>query len=134
MSREHQEQVSFITQVRLYESRYPALKWLFAIPNGGDRNKAVAGKLKAEGVKRGVSDLFLSVPVGDFHGLYIEMKRPEDKARDQRKGELSEEQRSWLDDMAGLGYKTEVCFTAGQAWKVTMAYIAPLYAAPGDRD
>jgi hypothetical protein len=106
------------------------LKWLFAIPNGGDRNVTVAGKLKAEGVKKGVSDLFLSVPVGDFHGLYIEMKRPEDKARGQRKGELTKEQRGWLDDMAGLGYKTEVCYTADEAWKVTMSYIAPLYAAP----
>lgn len=31
----------------------------FAVPNGGLRNKAVAGKLKAEGVKPGVPDILI---------------------------------------------------------------------------
>lgn len=47
---------------------------LFAIPNGGGRSKATAGRLKAEGVKAGVSDLFLSVARKGVHGLFVEMK------------------------------------------------------------
>lgn len=55
--------------------QYPTLAdLLFAIPNGGKRSKATAGKLKAEGVRAGVADLFLSVARQGCHGLYIEMK------------------------------------------------------------
>jgi hypothetical protein len=52
----------------------PELVWLFAIPNGGDRNIAVAANLKAEGVKSGVADLLLPVARYGYHGFFIEMK------------------------------------------------------------
>lgn len=48
---------------------------LFHIPNGGLRNLKTASRLKAEGVKAGVADLFLAIPNNNFHGLFIEMKR-----------------------------------------------------------
>lgn len=50
------------------------LRWLHAIPNGGLRDPATAARMKAEGVKRGVFDIFLPKPIGKRHGLYIEMK------------------------------------------------------------
>lgn len=56
--------------------QYPQFEHLlFAIPNGGERNKIVAAKMKATGTKAGVHDIFLSVPRGGFHGLYIELKK-----------------------------------------------------------
>ena len=63
-------------------ARYPELKWLHHIPNGGSRgddanSRAIrGGALKAEGVKTGVSDLCLPAKRGQFSGLYIEMKKP----------------------------------------------------------
>jgi hypothetical protein len=45
-------------------------------PNGSLRNIIVAKKLKAEGVKAGVADLFLMIPNKIFHGLFIEVKTP----------------------------------------------------------
>lgn len=55
--------------------QYPALnRRIYAIPNGGLRNKVVAAKLKREGVKPGVYDIFCSVPAGGWHGMYMEMK------------------------------------------------------------
>lgn len=63
-------------------THYPELKWLHHIPNGGSRgdtakSRAIrGGKLKAEGVKEGVSDLCLPVRRGNCSGVYIEMKKP----------------------------------------------------------
>ena len=59
----------------------PELKWVHAIPNGGSRGSTkreaqiVGGRMKAEGVKSGVSDLFVPIPRHGLFGLYIEMKR-----------------------------------------------------------
>ncbi len=56
--------------------QWPEIKWLYAIPNGGDRHIAVAAAMKAEGVKPGVSDLCLPVARRGYHGFYCEMKKP----------------------------------------------------------
>lgn len=67
--------------VAWFRAQYPALALLlFAIPNGGQRNPATASRLKAEGVVPGIPDLFLAVPVGQDHGLFLEMKTPTGKA------------------------------------------------------
>jgi hypothetical protein len=58
-----------------------ALHWAFAIPNGGSRGGTkdqamrVGSQLKAEGVKSGVSDIFVPIPKHGLHGLFIEMKK-----------------------------------------------------------
>jgi hypothetical protein len=76
----------------------PELRWCHAIPNGGSRgddkrSRAIqGGKLKAEGVKPGVLDVFLPVVVRGavsgapeplrciiYAGLYVEMKRGENE-------------------------------------------------------
>lgn len=58
---------------------------LFAIPNGGRRDKITAAIMKGEGVLAGVADLFLMVPNTDYHGLWIEMKTPKGRASDSQK-------------------------------------------------
>jgi hypothetical protein len=81
---------------------YPELEWLFAIPNGGQRHKAVALKLKAMGVKRGVSDMCLAVRRGSWPMLWIELKLP--KREDGRKATgLKPEQTKWGDRFKELG-------------------------------
>lgn len=79
-----------------FRMTYPKVR-IFAIPNGGARTKAAAGKLKAEGLSAGVPDLF--VPAW---GLFIEMKR-------LKGGVISEEQKDWLDYLASEGYEVMVC-------------------------
>ncbi|RQV98735.1 VRR-NUC domain-containing protein, partial [bacterium] len=71
---EHLEQAALFQWTSMNEERIPELKNLFAIPNGGHRHKAVAAKMKAEGVKAGVPDILLACPCDGFHGLFIEMK------------------------------------------------------------
>lgn len=71
---EHHHQV---LTVAWFRAQYPKLaSLLFAIPNGGQRNPATAAILKAEGLVAGIPDLFLAIPSGAFHGLFIEMKTP----------------------------------------------------------
>lgn len=66
----------------LQTQRWPELRWLHHIPNGGSRGdtqraRMIRGaQMKAEGVKSGVADLMLPVRRGQFSGLYIEMKKP----------------------------------------------------------
>lgn len=96
---EHRIQKGFI---EWFEYQYPQYApFLFAIPNGGKRGKAEAGRLKAEGVRKGIPDLFLSVPAGVCHGLYIETKTP--------KGNTTKEQKYYLEEFCRLGYRTTVC-------------------------
>ena len=97
-------------------SGIPDLELLHAIPNGGHRNKATAGRLKAEGVKRGVPDIFLPVPKNGYHGMYIEMKR-------QKGGKLSVEQKEWCNRLFRNGYKVFVAEGWVEAREAILEYL-----------
>lgn len=92
---EHRLQCACVNWFRL---QYPAhATALFAVPNGGRRDRVSGAKLKAEGVLPGVSDLILLLPRGRHHGLLIEMKT--------ERGKQSQAQRDWQRDMVHRGYK-----------------------------
>ncbi|MHC1788546.1 VRR-NUC domain-containing protein [Solidesulfovibrio sp.] len=112
---EHEEQCIVIARAEALAPSVPALKMLFAIPNGGHRAKKTAWELKREGVRKGVSDLFLSVSRGGHHGLYVEMK-----AQD---GRTSDEQKEWIAAARAQGYRAEVCVGADAAWRVICEYL-----------
>ena len=92
---EEKEQIRLFQMVEAKLSEYPELRYLFHVPNGGHRNKATAGRLKAAGVKAGVPDLLLLVPRGRYHGMACELKMPG--------GRLSPSQRTWLEALNRLG-------------------------------
>jgi hypothetical protein len=112
---EHGEQTAVIQWALTLEGRYPALHWLYACPNGEYRSPSVANRLQEEGVKPGVPDLFLPVPLGEYHGLYIEMKR--------RGGRTSPEQEEWITHLLSVGYRVEVCVGYEQAAAVLCDYV-----------
>ncbi|MHC1792149.1 VRR-NUC domain-containing protein [Solidesulfovibrio sp.] len=113
---EHDEQCIVIARAEVLAPSVPELRLLFAIPNGGHRHKAVAGKLQAEGVRKGVPDLCLPVSRGGFHGLYVELKA-------QRDGRVSDEQKEWIAALQAQGYRAEVCVGADAAWRVICEYL-----------
>ena len=114
---EHDEQVSFFKLVDLYSKKHPELLNVFAIPNGGHRNKAVAAKLKAEGVRAGYPDIAVDVARRGYHGLRIELKR-----RDGGAG-LSRAQSDWFCWLMGQGYLCHMAKGSDEAWAVLCWYL-----------
>lgn len=112
---EHEEAKAFFARVRLHEQNMPELRLLYAVPNGGDRHRAVAAKMKAEGVRPGVPDYALPVPRGGLHGLYIELKRLD--------GRASREQNEWIQGLRDRGYRAEVARGADEAWRILREYL-----------
>ena len=119
---EHDEQAALFTWAELQEAAHPELRNLFAIPNGGARHPAVAAQLKAEGVRRGVPDLFLAVmrrgnDGRTWGGLFIELKRA-----DHSNGPTPEQQ-EWIARLRANGYMAVVAYGATEAQQCIMAYL-----------
>ena len=121
---EHNIQAACVRWFNLQWPQYRGL--LFAVPNGGARSKATAGKLKAEGVVPGVADLILLVPkcvkahddegwYNTIHALCIEMKTA--------KGRQSPEQKEWQANVESKGYKYAVCHSLDEFMAVVNVYL-----------
>ena len=74
---------------------------LYAIPNGGLRSQITGAKMKREGVRAGVPDLFLAVAQGDYHGMFIEMKTST--------GRVQPSQKTMMELLQSQGFHCVVC-------------------------
>jgi hypothetical protein len=148
------EAMNAVKQDGFSYSYYLAL--LHAIPNGDQRGDgtskgaAIAGnRLKREGLRSGVPDIFLPVPVAvccqpgyceraapedvahkwrckdcdRYSGLYIEMKRPSLKREDDPLNGCSDDQLKWIAALREQGYRVEVCYTWIEAREVILSYL-----------
>lgn len=112
---EHAEQVSLFLWWKLQYRDHPAL--LFAIPNGGARDRITGKRLKEEGVMAGIPDICLSWPCGGYHGLFIELKR-------QRGGKVSKAQEKAINALRNAGYCAEACEGWIEARDLILGYMA----------
>lgn len=93
----------------------------FAIPNGsylfGDVSKrAIQGAaLKRQGVKAGVEDVMILIPVEPYHGLLLEFKRIDGAPP-------SEAQEQWHARHRSMGYWVGVPYGFEQAKDMTLEY------------
>ena len=99
---ESSEQQALFEWVEIASKQIPELRLLHAIPNSGKRHIVTAVRMKKEGVKAGVSDIFLPVARGGFYGLYMELKI--------KGGKLTDKQREWIELTREQGYMSIVCF------------------------
>lgn len=90
---EHLEQVDFVSWFRKSFSDE-----IIAIPNGGSRSRSEGARLKAEGVKAGVSDLFIPAWL-----LWIEFKRSDGGSG------LSIDQKKWANYVESIGHHFMCC-------------------------
>jgi len=125
---EHSHQTALFAWAALSVDKYPQLKWMFAIPNGGLRDMRTAVNLKAEGVKAGVPDIFLPYAwselqhgVRTYHGCFIEMKQ--EKYRNRKNGGCSDEQIDFIEYMVSTGYYCKVCYSWEEARDVLINYL-----------
>lgn len=114
-NREHELQSAFFDWVFVYANRHPELFLMFAIPNGGLRDKRVARRLKAEGVKAGVPDVFLACARGGYHGLFAEFKVPPNT--------LTNSQARFLASASKEGFFVDVWTSWDIATRTTLDYL-----------
>lgn len=103
---ESQEQAAF---VKWLELSYPKERF-FAIPNEGKRNIATAMRMKREGLKAGVPDMYFP-----RLKLWIEMKK-------RKGGQLTKAQKSWIEYLKNIGDDVQVCKGFEEARDVFLKY------------
>lgn len=102
--------------VAWFRRTYPNIEQLFfAVPNGGARNAWTAKIMKDEGVRSGVADLILQVPIGGYASLCIEMKTP--------KGKQSKRQKEYERKAKEMKNKYVVCHSLEEFQKTVTEYI-----------
>jgi VRR-NUC domain len=111
---EHLEQVEVVKWCSSQPMR--ELRLIFAIPNAAKRSMGTALRMQREGLVSGVPDLLLPVARGQYHGLFIEMKR-------RRGGQISLEQKEKMDDLHTEGYCCVVTKGYHQAIRSIVAYL-----------
>lgn len=115
---EHEEQAALITWWNMYaQARHMPNFLLMAIPNGGHRTTVTGARLHAEGVRAGIPDLFLAIARGEWHGLWIEMKR-------QKGGRMSAPQKAVMQALRMQGYEVAVCHGWQEARGCIEQYLA----------
>jgi hypothetical protein len=113
---EHEQQVLLFQWVFENEPKIPELRWLFAVPNWiGVRTAKQGARLKAEGRRVGVLDIWWPLRRGSWPGLVIEMKIAPNKP--------TKEQRDWIDHLREEGWSVEVAYSADEAKQSIIDYL-----------
>jgi hypothetical protein len=117
MASETQHQIAVFKWSRQpsIRSKWPELDLLHHIKNETTDGPKQVAIDRAMGVKRGVPDLCLPVPRGQYHSLYIEMKT--------ETGRASPDQKWWGEQLMNQGYMWEVCHGWKSAVRVLEWYL-----------
>lgn len=108
---EYIEQIQFVNWL---EQTYPGI--LFSSSCGGMRTSiGTAVKMKRAGYKKGCPDIMIFEPRGQYHGLFIEMKR-------EKKSVISPEQKVWINELNKRNYKAVICYGFEDAKKTVEKY------------
>ena len=88
----------------------------YHVPNGGARHVLEGARFKRMGVRPGVPDICIPRARGNYHGLYVELKR-------KSGGRLSQHQQYWRATLEKEGYKWVLAFGAEQGMKAVEEYL-----------
>lgn len=113
---EAKEQMALFQWANIATQKYPDLKLMHHVPNGGKRDARTATSLKRQGVKAGVPDIVLPVGRGGYFGLYIELKTGKNKT--------TVKQQEWIRKLQDNNYCVEVCYGWLEARDVIEKYLS----------
>lgn len=122
-------QAALFCWAAIYVPRYPQLRNLFAIPNGGNRHIVEAIKFVGTGTRSGVPDIHLAWAMKYskfgiqtvYHALYIELKI--EKYRNAKDGGCSKQQLDWHERLREAGYCVMVCYGWEEARNTLIDYL-----------
>lgn len=114
---ETKEQMHYVTWLR---TMHPEI--IFTISpaafkfGGNQTQRAIQGKkMKDMGYMVGTPDIMVFYPIGLYHGLFIELKKPG--------GKVEPAQRKVMEQLATLAYSVWVCYGYKEAVEVTTRYL-----------
>lgn len=107
--------------VQWFCAQYPD-EILIVSANGGSRHPLEAANLKRSGVRRGIPDIFLPVPRGKYHGLWIEFKPS--TIEGVRKATATKEQKEMISYLISRGYDAYICWGFEAAVETIRQYLA----------
>jgi hypothetical protein len=116
---EAQEQEALFDWAMCSMGKWPELGMLFHIANEGKRSPITGAAMVRQGMRRGVPDIFLPVPMDDYHGLFIELKA--------HGGRATKEQKQWIERLRGQGYAAEICYGWDKAREIIEIYLKGAY-------
>ena len=115
-------QLALFCWAALNFEKYPELRYMFHIPNGGFRHKAEAAKLRAMGVKSGVPDVCLPVRRGIYPAFFVELKKPAKNGKSG--GRLSDNQKDvWIPYLKSQGFAVAVAIGWEDARDKVISYL-----------
>lgn len=110
------EQIDHINIVNWFNYNFPELEPDFHhFANERKCSIAEGRTLKRMGVKRGVADFFLAIPVKEYSGLWIELK--------SNNGKLSPEQKLFLERKRQRGYQAVTCWGFEETKAIILIYL-----------
>jgi len=105
-------QITFFHWIRAQPKLAP---FCFSVPNERKTSPMHGALLKKMGLKPGVADIFIAIPSGEYHGLWVEMKAGKNKPTPL--------QLEFLANMKSKGYATAICYDAPTAIKTLEDYL-----------
>lgn len=115
MKKEDSELIKFFDWVGWQEKIDPRFKSIYHIANERKTSWQAGKILKSKGVRAGVLDVCVPIPVRPYPGMYVELKIKPNK--------LSKEQSDFSQLMHAMGYAVRVAWSGDELIELVKSYI-----------
>jgi hypothetical protein len=106
------------------EMRYPHVReFVIKIDNEGKRSILGHVIAKRAGLKKGASDLFIAYPMGNCHGLFLEIKADNWRCKGEAERNHVNGQLEFIEKMRQRGYAAEFIIGVDEGIRVLASYL-----------
>ena len=97
--------------------------YFFKTNNEGKRSEVQGNRLKRQGLRPGVSDIFIYYPCSGYHGLFLEVKRNKKYSLSEQSTSTWIAQEKFLNIVKSIGYSGERCYGFDDCKRIIEAYL-----------